>query len=424
MDNGYSGKRVLIIGKGISGEGAKTALDGLGAECAFYEDTYTVNGNKADMIVVSPGISREHAVFGHAAENGIEIIGEAELGYRINKKPVIAITGTNGKTTVTELIGKILERAGHKVAVCGNIGNSFSLAAFRGGYDYAVVEISSFQLETVKYFKPYIAVITNISPDHLDRHKTMGAYCAAKRKIAAKQTKEDYLVLSQDDIPLYALEDFMPQSSVMYTSVRGKMRGAYVTENKIYYMGEYVCDTDRVRMEGEHNLKNALSAVCAAKILNVKNKCIVSALTDFLPDAHRLNLVARKGGKNYYNDSKGTNIMASVCAAEYMSGDTCLIAGGSDKGYEYDELFTKLPPGVVRIAAVGETAAKIKRAADKYGFANIEVFDDFTKAFLWAKDGIEENVLLSPASASFDMFTSYSERGEAFERLVRNVDEK
>lgn len=419
----FAGKRVLVAGRGISGAGAFEALSGLGAICAYTDET-NIASFGADLIVVSPGIETNQPVFAYAKENAIPLIGEIELGYLLCDKPIIAITGTNGKTTVTRLIGDIFAAAGQKAAVCGNIGNSFSLAAYKGGYDVAVTEVSSFQLETVDKFRPRIAVITNISPDHLNRHKTMQAYCAAKRNIARNQTEEDFLILSQDDIPLYALENFAPKGKTLYTSVRGKLKGAYLFGGDIYYMSEKVCSADRVRLEGEHNMKNALAAVCAAKICGIDNAAVVSALTSFKPDAHRLKLVARINGKNYYNDSKGTNIMASVCAAECMCGDTCMIVGGSDKGYEYDELFSRLPETVVRVAAVGETADKVKAAADRCGRCTVETFNDFAEAFYWAKSGGEENVLLSPASASFDMFSSYGERGEAFERLVRDAAEK
>ncbi len=424
MRKSFNGKKILIAGKGVSGDGAYKALCGLGAHCEFYEDGRDYSDSKADLIVVSPGIDASQPVFAYAAEKGIKLIGELELGYIINDKPIIAVTGTNGKTTTVKLIGAMLGDAGKKVAVCGNVGTSFALAAYEGGYDFAAVEVSSFQLETTDTFRPHIAVITNISPDHLNRHKTMDAYCAVKRRIAANQTSSDYLVLSQDDIPLYALKDFAPQSNTHYTSVRGKLKGAYVIDDRVYFMGEYICDTDRIKLEGEHNIKNALSAICAVKLLGIGNKPIVKALTEYTADKHRLGLVARVKGKNYYNDSKGTNIMASVRAAECMSGDTCMIVGGSDKGYEYDELFIRLPECVVRMAAVGETAEKIKAAGERNKFYNIKTFTDFNEAFDWAGSGNEENVLLSPASASFDMFSSYGERGDLFIRLVKNASKK
>lgn len=416
----FAGKKILIAGRGISGEGAYEALIASGAECAFSDDAEIPNFDP-NLIVVSPGISVDRPIFGYAEGHNVPIIGEIELGYLLNDAPIVAVTGTNGKTTVTRLIGRMLAEAGLRAAVCGNIGQSFAAVAKKGGYDYAVVECSSFQLETVSELRPRVAVITNISPDHLDRHKTMKAYCDAKLNIALHQQSADILILSQDDIPLYALEGFVPKGNTMYTSVRGRVYGTYVVGDKIYFMGEEICRTDRIKTEGEHNIKNALSAICAAKVLGVQDSAIVSALTKFDLDAHRLHLVARIGGKNYYDDSKGTNIMASVRAAECMVGDTCMIVGGSDKGYEYDLLFRLLPPVVVRVAAVGATARKVYDAAHRCGFSEIKTFGDFTEAFNWAADGDEENVLLSPASASFDMFGSYAERGEFFERLVKNV---
>lgn len=417
----WNKKRVLIAGKGISGEGAYAALTGSGAHCAFYGTDTAAQKFAPELVVVSPGIAPDQPVYAWAARNNVPLCGEAEIGALLNDKPIVAVTGTNGKTTVTRLIGKILQCAGHKVAVCGNVGESFALAAYKGGYDYAVVEMSSFQLETIHTFRAHVAVITNFAADHLDRHKTMQAYAAAKQRIALNQTQDDFLILSQDDIPLYALENFMPKSQTLYTSVRGMLRGAYLMEDAIYYRGERICDADRVRMEGEHNMKNALSAVCATKALGVDTASVVDALTSFVPDAHRLQLVARKNGKNYYNDSKGTNIAASVAAARALAGDTCMIVGGSDKGYEYDDLFLRLPATVVRVAAVGETAQKVENAARRCGFTRVRTFTDFAEAFRWAEDGEEENVLLSPASASFDMFSSYIERGETFERLVTDA---
>lgn len=423
--NEWKNKRVLIAGRGESGTGAYDALAKAGAICAYYDEDDKAAGEFApDTVVVSPGIPEEAPVFALAERLGVPVLGEFELGARLNDKPVVAVTGTNGKTTVTKLIGQMLANAGMRVAVCGNVGESFARVASCGGYDVAVTEVSSFQLLMADSFRPHVAVITNISPDHLDRHKTVQAYCAAKRRIAQCQTEEDFLILSQDDIPLYALEDFMPRAQTLYTSVRGKLRGAYVWENKIYWCGEYICDTDRVRMEGEHNLKNALGAVCAAKAMGVANAPVVDALTTFLPDAHRIELVAHKNGKNYYNDSKGTNISAALAAANSMCGSTCMLVGGSDKGYGFDELFQRLPPNVVRVAAIGETAQKVKEAALRCGFAAVRTFSDFTEAFRWAEDGEEENVLLSPASASFDMFSSYRERGEAFVRLVKNASKE
>ena len=422
MTSDYFGKRILVAGKGISGAGATKALERAGATCAYYGDC-DINEFAPELIVVSPGIKPNDPVFGYAEIGGTELIGELELGYRLSGgKDMIAVTGTNGKTTVTRMIAEILRSIGVKAVECGNIGVSYAGISLEQ-YDCAVVEASSFQLATTVNFKPRIAVITNISPDHLNYHGDMAAYVAAKMKIAANQGGDDSLILSADDIPLEYLNTLHPKTDPYYTSVHGKVRGAYIYNNRIYFCGECVCELDRLKAQGLHNCKNALSAVCAAKIYGADNSAIVDALSRFEPDAHRLTLVARHRGKNYYNDSKGTNIAASVAAAKCMVGSTCMIVGGSDKGYEYDLLFELIPPEVTRIAAVGETAEKICAAAKRQGFINIKSFSDLAEAFTWANDGDEENLLLSPASASFDAFSSYIQRGELFEKLVHSVAE-
>ena len=267
-------------------------------------------------------------------------------------------------------------------------------------------------------FHPKVAVITNIAPDHLNRHKTMRAYIDAKLAVCRNQTADDVLVLSAEDIPLYALEGFSPCASVKFTAAHGVCHGAYRWNESVWYCGEEVCKTAQIRAENEHTLKNALSATCACKALGVANEAIVAGLSAFEQDAHRLHLSAYKYGKRFYNDSKGTNVSATLAAAACMNGRTCLIAGGSDKGETYDDLFAGLPPQIVRVAAMGDVASALCAAAERASFRNIKAFSDLASAFAWASSGEEENILLSPASASFDADSSYIERGEAFERLV------
>lgn len=411
----FNGKTIAIAGRGISGESAFEVLSLLGATCTFLDEGLP---EAADLLIVSPGISIFDPMLDAAKERGVPVIGELELGYMLCRKPIVAVTGTNGKTTTVKMIGHILECAGVRAAVCGNVGVPFSRVAYRDDFDVAVVEVSSFQLESVRAFRPSVAVITNVAQDHLNRHKTMRAYADTKLAIARNQTAEDTLILSQDDIPLFALENFSPQAKVLYTSAHGRVHGAYLLDDAVYFEGEKICDADRIRADGAHNLKNALSALCACKVLGTSNDAIVAGLSSFIPDAHRLHLVAHKAGKNFYDDSKGTNVAASLAAASCMSGATCLIAGGSDKGESYDELFRALPPQIVRVAAAGGTAQTLYDAAQRNGFTNIKTFADLESAFLWASAGEEENILLSPASASFDAYSSYIERGEAFERLV------
>ena len=419
MDDCF-GKRTLVVGSGVSGKGAMQALRRAKATCAYY-GTCSLSEFAPELIVVSPGIKPSDPIFGYAAAGGTELIGELELGYRLSGgKDMIAVTGTNGKTTVTRMVAEILRSDGVRAVECGNIGVSYA-GLDPNDYDCAVAEASSFQLATTRSFKPHIAVVTNISSDHLDYHGDIKAYCAAKLKIAANLSSNDFLILSADDIPLEYLSGLSTKGDVFYTSARGKVRGTYIYNERIYFCGECVCELDRLKVQGEHNCKNALNAICAAKLYGVQNSAVVDALSQFEPDAHRISLVATCGGKSYYNDSKGTNIAASIAAAKCMTGSTCMIVGGSDKGYEYDELFEQLPPMVVRIAAMGQTADKIRAAAKRQGFTNIESFNDLEHAFEWANGGDEENVLLSPASASFDAFSSYVQRGELFEKLVNAV---
>ena len=423
MKDGYKDKKVLIIGDGISGRGAKRALENNGALCDIFDEKYGKEFTKSDydLIVISPSVSEEHYIYDFAREKNIPLIGEIELGYRLFGGETVAITGTNGKTTTVSLVGEILGRAGKKTSVCGNIGVSFAACAEFDGSDVAVAEVSSFQLESIKTFKPHIACILNVSEDHLDRHKTMERYATTKLKISENQDENDYLVLSQDDIPLLFLRGFFPKAQIMYTSLRGKVRGAYLLNNKIYYKDEFICDRDSVKLRGDHNISNVLAAVCICKLSGVANGVIVDVLTEFDSGEHRLRYVDTVDGKCYYNDSKGTNIGATLKAAEYMPSDTCLILGGSDKGYEFDDLFIGLPKHIKVVFAIGETAGKIKKAAFRNKFYEIEFKESLEEAVKDTAKLNVKNVLLSPATASFDMFSSYKERGETFERLVKEL---
>ena len=417
----YKDKNIVIAGRGVSGQSAYEVLSALGATCSFLDEGLPP---AASLLVLSPGISVFDAALNEAKAKGVPIIGEIELGYRLCRRPVVAVTGTNGKTTVVKMIGRILACAGVMAAVCGNVGLPFSRVAHEDAFEIAVVEVSSFQLETVRDFRPKVAVITNIAPDHLNRHKTMQNYIDAKLAICRNQGEDDTLILSADDIPLYALQGLAPRSRILYTTVRGACEGAYILNERVWYGGEEVCKVGEIRAENEHTLKNALSAVCACKALGVENRAIIEGLSAFEQDAHRLHLSAEKGGKRFYNDSKGTNVSATLAAASCMKGRTCLIAGGSDKGETYDDLFARLPPQVVRVAAMGAVAKTLCAAADRARFTNIRAFPDLAAAFAWACAGEEENILFSPASASFDAYSSYIERGEAFERLVREYHAK
>lgn len=413
--------RVLILGKGVSGMGAADALKAANIDFELTDETdfdEKINGD-FDLIVVSPSVTLNHRAFAVAAKLGIEIIGELELGFRLCDKPIVAVTGTNGKTTTTELIAQML-KSRYAACATGNIGRSFSKDATKK-YDVYAVEVSSFQLETVSKFRPNIAVITNITPDHLDRHGNMKEYARLKLSIAKNQKADDYLILSADGIALELMEDFAPDCNVIYTSLNGRVHGAYVLNDKIFWLDEFVCFVNRIKMQGIHNVANALSAIAAAKLCGVETNEIVKVLGRFDTDAHRMKYVASVNGVAFYNDSKGTNIDAVDKAMQSMPSSFCLIAGGSDKGYEFDGLFDKNNRNLLKVCAIGETANKIAEAAKRNDFKNVEICESLKAAVISAYRSGAENVLLSPGTASFDMFANYAARGEEFERIVHGI---
>jgi len=424
----FKNKNVLIIGSGVSGKGAEFALTKSGASCYILDE----KNNKSlltqkfvsefNLVVVSPAIELSHKIYILAKNAKIEVISEPELGARLFSGRVIGITGTNGKTTVTQLLGSMLINAGFKTAVCGNVGYSFARASVETDAEYAAVELSSFQLEQMgTHLKPEIAMILNISPDHLDRHGTMDNYAASKKNIALNQDENDTLILSFDDIPIKYLDEFSPKSKVIFVSVKGQVGGAYLLNGVLYYDHEPIVKQEDIKIKGLHNVSNALFCTAAAKILGVGNEVIRDTLSSFCPDSHRISLVATIKGKNYYNDSKGTNMGASLAACSTMVGDTALILGGKDKGYDFDNLFINLPHNIRHIYAIGETAKKIEASAEKIGFNSIEC----TNLENAVKNSISlnvANVLLSPACSSFDAFKDYKDRGEYFEKLVKGLE--
>ncbi|MCI9031684.1 MAG: UDP-N-acetylmuramoyl-L-alanine--D-glutamate ligase [Clostridia bacterium] len=415
-------KRALIVGTGMSGKSAFDVLSKHGCQCEMCEDGNCIPEKPmADLIVVSPGVPSTSRIFDYARKNSIRLIGELELGWILNgEKDVVAITGTNGKTTVTEMVGNIAGRV-YSTKVCGNIGIPFSQVANEGDYEKAVVETSSFQLETIENFCPHIACITNIACDHLDRHGTVEGYARAKLRIAENQAGSDFLVLS-DDIPVLLLKDFFPHSQIYYTSLERKVRGAYWHGDHLMFMNEKICRREDISLVGDFNVRNALSAICICRLLDIDPQIIREGIVSFDTAAHRLKMVGKVRGRTYYDDSKGTNISATICACTAMKGDTLLILGGSDKGYSYDLLFEKLPNNIKEIALIGETADKIEKSALFYGFSGITRYASLEDAVKYASTAAVKNVLLSPASASFDMFKNYSERGDAFIRAVEELE--
>lgn len=413
-------KKALVYGKGISGMGAAAALDKCGVPCDVCDDASFDGINVADydLIVVSPSIPLTHRIFEKAAAAGAEVIGEIELGARLCDKPLIAVTGTNGKTTVTRLIGKALGYS-RDTCVTGNVGRSFALDAC-DDHDIYICETSSFQLETVKTFAPSIAVVTNITEDHLDRHGSFENYARTKMRVAAAQTSEDYLILNVNEIPECALKDFNPSADVLYTSRKSVVRGAYLSDNKFYWFDEPICRVNRMRMMGMHNAENALSMIAVAKLLGVTNSDIVRALEEFEPDEYRITYSGCVRGVAFYNDSKGTNVAASVMAIKAMPSPCALIAGGFDKGFGFDELFETTAEQITVVCAIGQTQKAVVDAARRHGVKAIACAT-LTEAVTEAYHSGADNVLFSPATSSFDMFGDYRDRGAAFDKIVGEI---
>ncbi|MHB8157987.1 MAG: UDP-N-acetylmuramoyl-L-alanine--D-glutamate ligase, partial [Desulfocucumaceae bacterium] len=422
------GKKVLVVGAGKSGlatarfltkKGSRTVLtdtrgpdkfgheldelvaSGVGLALGGYPP---IRGEGFELIVISPGVPLGVPPVEVAKEAGIPVIGELELAYRFAGSPIIAITGTNGKTTTTTLIGEIFKNAGFRVLVAGNIGTPLVDQVERyGPGDIVVAEVSSFQLETVQQFKPRVGLILNMTPDHLDRHGDMAGYAAAKGRISMNQQKGDFLILNYDD-PLTREMTGQGRGNVIFFSRRHILEeGAFVQNNKITvcWAGErkIVLDTGDLRIPGAHNLENALAATAAALVMGVSEKNTAKALAGFTGVAHRLELVAEIDGVRYVNDSKGTNPDASIKAVEAFKGPLVLIAGGRNKGNDFTE-FTRLAAQKARaVVVLGECAAEMAGAAEKAGIKTILLAGSFREAVLMARSAAREGdvVLLSPA---------------------------
>ncbi len=405
--------RGLIIGSGVSGRGAAYALDKLGvASTVTATEFLPPNMSGYDFAIVSPGVKHTHPIYKYARIHDLPVFGEIGLAATVNTKPVIGVTGTNGKTTTVEMLGSIYAAAGTKAVVCGNIGRSFAAAAADGGYDRAVVELSSFQLLQSSPLKTHIACITNIAEDHLDYHGSMLEYRHAKLRIADRQTKDDYLIVPTK----FNLVGMSGNPTLLYNG-----KDCYEKEGKLYVMGAPIMRTCELAAVGRHNVENALNAALAAYVDGVKPEAIAEGLAKFKPDSHRISLVGEYDGTAFYNDSKGTNIAATLAAVDCMKGSVALIVGGSDKGYDYDNLFRGLPGNVRAVLVVGANCAKILDCAARMGYNRIVPCMDLSEAVSVATAGGFDNVLFSPASASFDRYKNYKERGEAFEREVKKL---
>mgnify|MGYP003915086201 CR=1 FL=1 len=379
-----------------------------------------------DILVLSPGIPIDNPLPVAFRKQGKTIIGEEELGAMFLRATAIAVTGTNGKTTTVSMLNSILENDGHKSVACGNIGNPLLGEVENLGFnDYAVIEVSSFQLETLSSLRPHIAVITNVTEDHLNRHYNMENYVFLKSKILRNLRESEYAVLNYDDEVVRGFAK-STKAQVVYFSMRERTEGAYFENGSVYFNGEKYFDVSDMTLTGVHNVYNALACVAAAHILGIDKNKVAEAICSFKGIKHRIEVVSKSNGITYIDDSKGTNVDATVKAMNAMTEPTVILLGGKDKGYDYMPLFSSMKESkVVHAVLYGENRFKLLNAAIKAGFSDFSLCAEFRPAVrlaqFIAKPG--QNVLLSPASSSFDSFTNYEERGDAFKKLVEGVNE-
>ncbi len=460
MKKDLKDKNCLVFGMGVSGCAAAALLLRMGSKVTLFDENeggkikedllsykdsgrlnaYTVKLPEevkagTDMLVLSPGIPPENPLVMELSKRGVPVTGEIELAYSCSKGKLLAITGTNGKTTTTTLLGEIMKAdADHKkdgscVYVVGNIGEPYTAWADSLKEDsVTVAEISSFQLETIDTFKPDVSAVLNITPDHLNRHHTMENYAAAKKRIAENQDENDFLILNYDDPLTRKIADVVKAKTVFFTrdpdNYKGKAEFLTALKGKdIFLDGRKLISTDEVNLLGSHNYENIMAAAAMASAAGVSDDIIRQTVRSFKAVEHRIEFVRTVDGTDYYNDSKGTNPDASIKAVEAMVKPCILIAGGYDKESTYDELIEAFKTKGKLMVLIGETAGKIRECAERHGFNALLNADTFEEAVKLCHDNAESGdaVLLSPACASWDMFKNYEERGRLFKEYVNSL---
>ena len=405
----------------IDGENIRASrqkLEALGA--AWVEkEKLTQSVEYCDGLVVSPGIPIDHPLAVLYKRSGKAVLGETELAARVMHCPLVAVTGTNGKTTTVSMLAKIFTESGKKAVACGNIGTPM-IGTLENAPEIAVAEISSFQMETLNSLRPHAAVVLNIAEDHLSRHYTMENYIFLKRKLLKNLTETEFAVLNYDDNIVRGFAEKI-KARVVWISTRERVNGAYLENGELFYHGEKILTAEEMLLGGLHNVQNALAAIAVAKIFGVETSSIANSLSSFKGVKHRIEEVGTFDGVTYIDDSKGTNVDATLKAVACMKKETVLLLGGKDKGYEYKSLFLSLKDSkVVTAVLYGENRYKLLSAAREAGFESILVCTKFSEAVTIAKTVAKkgQTVLLSPASASFDEFNGYEERGDTFVRTV------
>ena len=450
------GKKVLVFGSGISGIGAADLLNAVGACPVVYDgndrlsaedirgklkdgkDVPVVLGELPqevreglDLVVLSPGVPTDLPLVNELREQGLKIWGEVELAYQMGKGRVLAITGTNGKTTTTAMLGKIMSDYLDSVFVVGNIGTPYTSAALQMKDDtVTVAEISSFQLETIEDFCPQVSAILNITEDHLNRHHTMEEYIRVKELITCNQTKEQVCVLNYEDLTLREFGAHAPAKVVYFSSIQKLPEGIYLDGKDIVLKdGEketVITSTDRLKILGRHNHENTMAAAAMAYYAGVPVESIRASVESFTAVEHRIEYVTEKQGVVYYNDSKGTNPDAAIKGIQAMDRPTILIGGGYDKESSYEEWIQAFDGKVRYLVLIGQTREKIQDAAHRCGFKNTILADNLEEAVKLcaslARHG--DAVLLSPACASWGQFDNYEQRGRKFKEYVHALPDE
>ena len=448
-------KKIVVIGSGVSGVGAVKLLEAAGAVPTLYDSNEKLTeaevrkrlpeGSKCkivlgefpenlkketELVVLSPGVPVDLPLVEELRTNGAAIWGEVELAYHFGKGKIAAITGTNGKTTTTTLVGEIFKSYYPEVFVVGNIGTAYTQEALKMTDNSVIAaEISSFQLETVENFHPKVSAILNITPDHLNRHHTMQCYIETKEKIAENQTGDDTCVLNYDDEETRRFGGNCKASVLYFSREHILDQGVYMDGTAIVYADESVrtkiCDVSELKLLGTHNYENVMAAVAIAAAMGVPFPYIRETVIHFTAVEHRIEFVAEKKGVAYYNDYKGTNTDASIKAVQAMNRPTIVIGGGYDKHVTFDDWIECFGDKVKWLVLLGQTANQIAETAKKHGFTHIVFTESLEEAVQVCAGKAESGdaVLLSPACASWGMFDNYEQRGRMFKDYVRALPE-
>ena len=444
------GKKISVIGAARSGIGAaklvkklggipfvsdfgpedklKDSLDQLKKENINFEfGGHSDRVYDTALMIISPGVPNDSVVIKNAHKKGIKLISEVELAYHYCKGKIIAITGTNGKTTTTSLCGHVFNTCGYKTHVAGNIGVAFSeiVLDVKEG-EFVSLEVSSFQLDSIDQFKPVAAIILNITPDHLNRYENnLEKYSASKQRIYKNQDENDYLILNKDSQAVMRKLTDHKSKSFFFSLIEDQNNGCFYSDGDVIFKingkETFRCVRNDINIRGEHNLANAMAVICAAKVFNLDNDKIIKGLQTFESVEHRLELVREIGGVKYVNDSKATNVDSVWYALKSFDEPIILILGGQDKGNDYEQIKTLVIQKVKKIFAIGSSAEKV------FNFFHHDIKVEIEKTLEAAvissnREAIKGDVvLLSPACASFDMFNNYEHRGKVFKEAVNKL---